>query len=775
MKGKWIYFTVASLLGILTSFINGSIFITLFFLLIFLYKIKKFSKRQLAAIGFIFIIFFVRSENLERRTNFSRLSLDETNFVVYLQENLKVDGDSFTAAAKELRHNERLVLTYKIKTVQEKSEIQKRLKTGMACSVKGSLDEPFSSTNQNAFDYKEYLYRNHTYWILKADTLIPSKCMPQKKNPISFFQILRENGIEYIHNYFPKETAPLAIALLFGDRNYIEEDVLTAYQKLGIVHLLAISGLHVGMLVGMIYFLGIRAGISKEKMTSALLIFLPCYAIITGASPSVIRAVFMMIIFLALQKWGRNFSLLTIDVIGIVFILYTFISPYIIYNVGFQLSFGVSLSLILSAPIILKRFSNPISLLFATSFICQLAAAPIMFYYFFEVSFISVLANILFVPLFSLFILPAIFTIFLLHLLFGGNINFLVDFLNTIIYWMDIIAGRLAQLPFSTLTLGRPNFIILLLYMIIFPCSFSLWERMRGIKKSLTILILPVLILFLHGSINLLSPYGEITFIDVGQGDCIFIRLPYGKGNYLIDTGGNLRFNKEEWKLKKNQYEVGKDVVVPYLKSKGIITIHRLILTHGDTDHIGGAAAVIEEMKVKNIILPKSEELSELERVILLKAKNNKIPYYFTKAGDSWTVGQFKFQVLSPQQGMESERNNGSIVLFTKIGGLTWLFTGDLEESGEEKLISRYHNLDIDVLKVGHHGSKSSTSSSFLNRLEPRLAIISAGRNNRYGHPNKEVLNRLDERTIKVLRTDLNGAVTYYFKGDLGTFSTQMP
>lgn len=774
MKGKWIYFTVASLMGILASFFNVYFCMTLLFLLIFLYKKKNFSKRQLLAVSIFFLIFFVRSEMTER-ANFSRIVQDETNFLVYLQENLKVDGDSFSGTAIEMKHNERLILTYKIKAEKEKADLLAKLKTGMACSVKGSLEEPFSSTNQNAFDYQDYLNRNHTYWILKADSLTPSKCIPQKKTLLSFFRTLRENGIEYIHNYFPKDTAPLAIALLFGDRNYIEADVLTAYQKLGIVHLLAISGLHVGMLFGMIFFLGIRAGVSKEKMTLALLILLPCYALITGASPSVIRAVFMMIIFLALQKWGRNFSLLTIDVIGIVFILYTFSSPYVIYNVGFQLSFGVSFSLILSAPIILKRFSNPISLLFATSFICQLAATPIMFYYFFEVSIISVLANILFVPLFSLFILPALFIIFLLHLIFGGNIHFLVNLMNFIIYWMDGIAGRLAQLPYATIALGRPHFIILLLYLIIFPCYFSLWEKMRGIKKSLMILILPTLLLILHSSVNFLSPYGEITFIDVGQGESIFIRLPHNQGNYLIDTGGTLRFHTEEWKLRKNQYDVGKDVVVPYLKSKGIRTIDKLILTHGDTDHIGGAPAIIEEMKVKNIILPKSAELSELEKAILLKAKNKKIPYYFTKAGDRWTDGKVNFQVLSPQPGMESERNNGSIVLFTKIGGLTWLFTGDLEESGEEKLISRYHNLKIDVLKVGHHGSKSSTSSSFLDRIEPKLAVISAGRNNRYGHPNKEILNSLDERRIKVLRTDVNGAITYYYKGDLGTFSTQMP
>ncbi|KAB2338620.1 DNA internalization-related competence protein ComEC/Rec2 [Cytobacillus depressus] len=774
MKGKWIYFTVASLMGILTSLLNGMIFLALIFLILFLYKKKNFTKRQLVTISMIFIVFFIRTE-LKEKSNHSDIPYNKTNFFISLQENIKVDGDKFTATAKEINYKEKLIVTYKIKTENEKKLIEKSFKTGMACKLTGSLEEPFTATNINAFNYKEYLHRNQTFWILKAEQVQPSNCIPQKKTPLSLIRTIRENGIEYVKNHFPKETAPLAIALLFGDRNFIEEDVINAYQKLGIVHLLAISGLHVGMLAGLIYFIGIRAGVTREKMTSALLMFLPFYAIITGASPSVIRAVFMMMIFLALQKWGKRLSLVTADVLGIVFIIYTFFSPYIIYNVGFQLSFGVSLSLILSAPIILKRFSHPISILFATSLICQLAATPIMFYYFYEVSLISVLANILFVPLFSMLILPAVFIIFLLHLLFQGHIQLPVTILNVIIFWMDQIAGRFAQIPFAMITLGRPPTVVLILYLICLLCYFSLWEKVKGIRKMLKLQGIPLILLFIHGSSLFLSPYGEITFIDVGQGDSIFIKLPHGKGNYLIDTGGTLLFNNEDWQIRRSQYDVGKDVVVPFLKSKGITTIDKLILTHGDADHIGGAAEVLQEIKVKEMILPISENLSELEKNLLQTANKKKIPFRFTMAGDGWKAGGIIFQVLSPQDKTEKDRNNGSVVLNAKIGGLTWLFTGDLEESGEEKLINRYQNLKIDVLKVGHHGSKSSTSPAFLDRISPKLAVVSAGKNNRYGHPNKEVLKNLSERNINVLRTDQHGGITYYFKGNHGTFSVMVP
>ena len=272
MKGKWVYFTMATLLGIITSFVSGLFLLAQILLMIGIYRQKKLSRKHLLAAGIMFIIFFLRSELAESMNNTS-LSENETAFLVTLEGNLKVDGDKFSAEGKELKSKEKIIISYRMKTDKEKTTFLAQIRTGLVCSVKGSLEEPPGPTNPNAFNYKKYLGQNQIYWLLKADQFSPSKCQPQKKTLLSFFRTLRENGIHYIQQHFPKETAPLAIALLFGDRNYIEADVLTAYQKLGIVHLLAISGLHVGMLVGMIYFLGIRAGVTRERMTTALLLF----------------------------------------------------------------------------------------------------------------------------------------------------------------------------------------------------------------------------------------------------------------------------------------------------------------------------------------------------------------------------------------------------------------------------------------------------------------------------------------------------------------------
>ena len=725
-------------------------------------------------ISAVFFIFFIRSEWVEKTTK-TKLLGNEKDFFIQVQDDLKVDGDMLSAIGKDIVQQEKLVMRYKLKSENEKHLLEEQMKLGFVCKVTGSLEQPMVASNPNAFHYKQYLNRNSMFWILKIDYLNLSTCKPQKKTLSSFFKSLRLDGISYVRSQFPKESAPLAIALLFGDRNFIEPETLISYQKLGIVHLLAISGLHVGMLAGMVYYIGIRAGITREKMNTALLLLLPCYAMITGAAPSVIRAVCMMVIFLILRRWGEKLSLLTIDIISIVFIGYSFLSPYVIYEVGFQLSFCISFALILSAPILLKRFTQPISLLFVTSFICQLAATPILFYYFYEASLVSAFANVLFVPLFSLIILPIMILFFLFHLLFGTSIQFLLHPLSALISWMDDLTELFALLPFATITLGRPTLFTLVCYITVFLLFFSLWEKSSGQKQFIKIVLFPVLVLLFHSSESLLSPYGEITFIDVGQGDSIFIRLPHGKGNYLIDTGGTLTFNTEDWKVRQKQFEVGKDVVVPFLKSKGITKIHKLFLTHGDMDHIGGATEIMKELKVKEVMLPISPELSVLEKEIMLLAKQQNLSFKFISAGDSFRAGNQIIQVLSPQNAKEDNRNNGSVVLYTKLGGLNWLFTGDLEQEGEKQLLNKYNGLEIDVLKVGHHGSKTSTSELFLDKVEPKLAVISVGRNNRYSHPNMEVVNLLQEKNIQVLRTDKHGAITYIFRKDNGTFSVKLP
>ena len=641
--------------------------------------------------------------------------------------------------------------------------------------MNGKLEEPSRSTNENAFNYKRYLEQKHIYWILKPDKLAIIKDKPPALNILIMLKKVRAEGISYIESNFPKETIPLATALLFGSSDFITQNTMDNYRELGIVHLLAISGLHITIIVAIVYNLLLRIGLTREKSIVILLVCLPIYAILTGASPSVNRSVFMTMLFLIGRRWVKSGQFVAIDVIAMTFLIYLFVDPYVLFNVGFQLSFLVTFTLLLSAPYILKMTQHPVSLLLTTSFLSMLCSAPILLYFFFEFSIISVLVNILYIPVFNVILLPYLLFVFVLHLLLGSLIDPLLYPLNEMIIFTNNLTEKIADLPWNTIILGRPSMLFILLYGWGLFLFFVLWEKgVKGMKKFFLFLFPFVLFLGQYMLTNL-SLDGEVTFLDVGQGDCIFIRLPFGKGNYLIDTGGGLTFEKQPWQERDHAYDVGEDTVVPFLKSKGVTTIDKLILTHGDADHAGSAEAILQEMKVQELVLSDRKEKNELERKLIGMAQSEGVAIRNVHAGDSWRVGENRFYILSPEGNSQGDSNNGSIVLYTKLGGLRWLFTGDLEAEGEAELIKKNPTLAVDVLKVGHHGSKSSTTEDFLESVSPKWAIISVGENNRYQHPHQEILDRLQMNKINIYRTDQLGAITYTFRKDTGTFSVQNP
>lgn len=771
MKGKWIYLGISGFLGILCALEDGLIFLVVFFILVgLLVKYKRFSMKQMALISGVFIIFFIRGQ-VDQFTNISVLKGDEKFFEIRLDDYPKIDGNSFSSFVTENRSGEKITVQYTILTIEEK-EVLQEIPIGTVCRVVGTLEKPVVPRNSNAFDFQEYLHYQGVFWKLKIERF--TECQ-EINNPLILIQRIRQAGTQYINRNFLPETAPLAAALIFGERTSMEQDLIEAYQRLGIVHLLAISGLNVGMLVGILLYLGLRLQITREKMTNLLMAILPVYMILTGASPSVNRACIMMFFILLLTKLNQSKKMVPIDIIGIVFFLYIFLKPYVIYDVGFQLSFSVTFSLVLSTPILAKLTLRPISLLLATSFISQLASAPILLYYFYEFSLVSLLVNIPYVPLFSVVILPLMLFVLFLHFLLGDLIDPLVSLLESFVVLLNSITRYLSTFPYSTIILGRPSVILLILYCIFIPYFFHKWQKTQSRKGLFLYLLIPIGIMFFQYISEQKKLDGEVTMIDVGQGDSILIRLPLGKGTYLIDTGGTLQFQTEEWKEREDPFEVGKDVLVPYLKSKGISKIDKLILTHGDVDHMGGAFALLRSIKVKELVLTQVAEPSQLARDVMILSKDKKIPVHYAKKGDSWSVGEFQFKILAPPYLRDAEGgNNQSIVIYTELGGLTWLFTGDLEVEGEERLISGMNNFRVDVLKVGHHGSKTSTSELLLNSINPHIALISAGVDNRFGHPHADVLAKLKERNIKIYRTDQSGEISFKFRGNDGTFSVQV-
>ncbi|MBB6445960.1 DNA internalization-related competence protein ComEC/Rec2 [Bacillus benzoevorans] len=772
MKNKGVFCAFSALLGVLAVFQSFALPIFLLgLLLLFLQKRKKYHRKELALVLLIFFLFLIRAE-IEEMNVQTNLSGKEKTFELSLNELGTIDGDKLTLTAEERHFHEKLVMKYRIKSEEEHTALKKYLTPGLICRMQGTLERPQSSTNENSFNYKTYLERKHIYWLLEPEKFNLENCQ-RTKGLLSGLKGIRAKGISYLEEHFPEEAVPLSAALLFGTSELMDEDMLDSFRELGIVHLIAISGLHITILVTMIYFLLLRLGVTREKGILLLFICLPIYGILAGASPSVNRSVLMTMLLL-FCSWRKDRQRL-LDVISLTFLLYVFVLPNSIYDVGFQLSFLATYAILLSAPIILTRYTHPVSLGLAVSYISMICTAPVLLYFFFEFSFISLLVNLLYIPLFNLVLLPYVFFGFLFDLLFPGLAGHLLMPLNSVIIFMNHLTEKIASLPWNTLVLGRPEPPFLLLYIWGFLMLFVLWEAGHKGKWRTLLFLLPFLLFASQYAYNHFSLEGEITFLDVGQGDCIFIKLPFGRGIYLIDTGGNIPFEQEPWQIRKSRYDTGKDTVVPFLKSKGVTVIDKLIITHGDQDHAGGAPAVLKEVKVKELVLPDVRERNDLVNRMIQLAKKQQIPLKFVHDGERWKSGDYLFQIISPEADSTSEGNDGSIVLFAEIGGLKWLFTGDLEEEGEARLMRKYPALKADVLKAGHHGSHSSTSEAFVAQLSPHIAVISVGKHNRYGHPSEEVIERLSERKIKILRTDLSGAITYTFEKELGTFSVHHP
>jgi competence protein ComEC len=774
MNGKYFYFAITALLGILCSL---TIFLPYFLLTcLYLYalsKYKKYTHPQIGIVLAIYLIFLVVGQHAEN-VNKTIIPESTTAFLFEYNQDKKIDGDLLQVVATEKSYNEKVLVRYKIKSELEKETLKNNDFFGCICKITGQLSKPSVAKNPNGFDYRNYLATKQIYWIVDIQNNPLQTCSQMKPSILAMIKQIRSTGINYLENHFPPEISSLSAALIFGDRGLISPDLLTDYQKTGIVHLLAISGLHVSLLVGMFFYIGIRIGFTRQFMTNFLLLILPVYVVLTGGSPSVIRSVLMIFLLLITSKWKNKIKLLPIDAISLALMVYLLVSPMVIFDIGFELSFSVSLAIVLSAPYILKSYQKNIIQMIVTSIIAQFAALPFLLYHYFEISFISIIANLLFIPLYSFFFLPGLYLLFFVQLILGKTPYFIIHFFIKIISLSNYLITQLAAIPFDHFVPGRPNWLFLYMYLLIVLAIFFIWEGSYSKKKPLLIFLTCFLFIF-QVSWNFLNPFGEVTMIDVGQGDSIFIHLPFGKGNYLIDTGGTVGFNEEQWRIRTKPFEVGRDVVVPYLKGIGITKIDKLILTHGDMDHIGGAFSIIKELQVKQVLMPSVVDPSETEVQLVEEAKKRDIIVKKVAAGDQWISGDASFYVLSPEKNFTGERNRGSIAIYTKIGGVTWFSAGDLDKEGEEKIIEKYPHLAIDVLKVGHHGSKTSSSETFINQIKPSIALISVGEKNRFGHPHQEVLEKLRKTNTTIFRTDMQGAITFRFYHGKGTFSSYLP
>lgn len=660
-------------------------------------------------------------------------------------DELSIDGDRLSGFAS-FDSGQVMYASYRIRSIEEQQRLQ-ALGPSATLQVAGTYEEPRKPAHQYAFDMLGYLERHNASGMLEIESLETAISNTGFRARLAG---QRSALIEHIETSFPESLAVEAQALLLGDRSGMDAEQARIQRTLGITHLFAISGLHVGIVTGMIYFILLRLRVRKESAAVLLLVLLPLYAVLAGAAPSVMRACAMVALVLGARLFRLHVSV--IQALSASFILFLWMDPGLLQDIGFQLSYGASFGIIASMKL-MEGASFVKSGLIVTA-VSQLCLYPLLLYHFFEISLSSFLVNAIYVPLFTLLILPANFILLAATFLPLGIDAILFAAYEPLRSWIEGLTSSLAGLPHQVWTPGRPS-LGWLLFMAASVLLFFVQAEKRFRLRLLLILLIPALLLTMKPFID---PRLHVSFIDVGQGDSALIELPYRKAVYLIDAGGVLRFDSQPFQGKSRPFEVGRQTVVPYLKGRGVSGVDLFILSHPDADHAEGADEVFEELAVERLHITPGSETNALMAELVPSAREARVE--LPKSGAGWQVGETQFTYLSPDDELY-EGNDDSLVLLMEHKGKRFLFTGDLESEGESGVVERYGEqlADLTVLKVGHHGSKTSSSQLFLEALRPQVSVVSAGIDNRYGHPSPEVTGRFSELRLRLLSTAENGTI----------------
>lgn len=646
-----------------------------------------------------------------------------TNRVMKIQgDSIKVDGNFLKLTGKI--QGEKYLVYYSLKTSKEKAVWERKILPNTAI-ISGETEAFDRARNLNGFDAQKYYQSLGFTQILRTDSMKPFR---QKQFSLSEF---RQQLIWQIDQRYSKRVASYVKALVIGYKDSEFAEYTSAYKTTGLLHLFTLSGLHIQFYLGGFHMFLKRVGLVREmrlvllSLVGLLLIFL------TGGSFSTIRAIFSFLIAFACVT--GNFKLSKLDQWSIMLFLVNFCFPLVFWSVGAQLSIYFALILLYLNNLKLKSWQQaPLFTIFTL---------PLLIYSFSEWTIIGGLLTVLLFPFFEWLILPGCLVLFL------GCFFPLPGFLSiSMDHFFRILEKVLESAALPNLTIGRPDFYLFLLLILI---VLLVIDRLKYQQK-----IYWFLVVFLSLIISIsFSANGLVAFVDVGQGDSIFIKLPFKQETFLIDTGGRLNFKQKKWQARQQKHSSDYNLL-PFLKSLGCTKIDHLLVTHNDADHMGELLNVLNKVKVKNLYLAKGSHM-ELKK-LLQPIKGTKI--HLLKKGD--TVGKkLKLQILSPESSQGD--NNDSLVTYFNLNQQRFLLTGDLETTGEEVLLKSYPQLKIDFLKIGHHGSNTSTSETFLKQTQPKYAIISVGKKNRYGHPTQETLTKLKRHKVSVFRTDQQGMIYY--------------
>ncbi|EGO63292.1 DNA internalization-related competence protein ComEC/Rec2 [Acetonema longum] len=572
---------------------------------------------------------------------------------------------------------------------------------------------------------------------------------------------IRGSVAEAMLKVMPDGDAAVIQGLLFGGYQGISQEVIKNYAATGIIHILSVSGSHIALLIGFIHWLGRRLKIREPVSAMAATVAVLSYALVAGLIPPVVRSVIMGLAALLAFAAGREKH--ASSALGLAALVMLVYQPGMIYDISFQLSFASTAGLVYLYPQTVQFFSRFLPGIAAAALgvtvAAQLGSLPFLAWYFSQLPASSIAANMIIVPVIeAVLILALVGSVVSLILPWLSQTLFVlaslaVGLANQMAAWLAAMPGNLWPIPPFGLY-GSALYYCILGWIYGYPKGITrpwiVYRRFPRLAGAAVLLLVVAAVIYL----NLPHPV-RVHYIDVGQGDAALITTAHSR-NILIDAGGG---------GEDSGFDTGEYVVMPYLRHYGVTSLEYLILTHGHADHAGGAAAIAAGIPVKNIILAREAYSPPIKALLQKSGGGRVIPAY---RGQQIDLDGITIRVIDamPNFAGQQTANESSIVIEVGYGDYNFLFTGDLDGKGEINLVTQGLIRQNTVLKAGHHGSRTSTTLSFLQQVGPEYAVISAGFQNRFGHPHKETLIRLADAGSTVLRTDLQGAVVFSVTSD---------
>lgn len=733
---------------------------------------------------------------------------------------VEVDGDRVDLEVRLSGVNlssvsEKVLVQVKLQTKEQKLEVG-QWQRGDLLNLSGTLEKPAIARNFDGFDYRNYLRLKDIHWIMKVQGIQNVEVAPPSSwSMISIFRVndhLRETLAKKINQLFQEPHAGYMKGLIIGMQDDVDTFTYDQFSQLGLTHILAVSGTHVAVYIACLMLLLSLFRLTRETKFTIVILLLPVYVLLTGFSPSVVRAGIMSIITLYTARQGLLKD--GLNIISAAALMMLVWNPYLLLNVSFQLSFIVTVGLLIYVPLLvpmLSKLPRKFAIALGVTVVAQLISFPLTIYYFNQFSLLSVIANLILVPLISSLIMPlGMFTLVVGAAWTSGGRGLarVVEWLNEITFalveWMNTheVFVMIWRSPSILWICSYYIVLYLLLYLtrawvqcresllrpvddtiplegVIRAGELQVSYRGKEGLKSKQLIITPliisfVILLYIGYRPDSLSGAGVVQFLDVGQGDSILITTPEGE-NILVDGGGTLNFRKaeEQWRTRKEPFEVGAKVVVPLLKKRGIHHLDAVVLTHGDQDHAGGLQAVLNQIPVKALLFNGTLSGTKGIEQLLSTAITKGIPVYaihqdmFLQPDRSTEMTFLSPEMTGDEQAglpLVKEQNHSSIAFILSMNGVRILFTGDMDIASENNILQDESNLSMrlqgtDIIKIAHHGSKTSTSEDWLREWKASIAVISAGVNNLYGHPNSDVVKRIIQQNMRIYRTDQQGEI----------------